>query len=73
MTAVSEDPIEATGEALAEKTERTPSFHIREAVEEYLEDIEDRDTAEAALRAHRHSNASTLTLDELDAELGLEN
>lgn len=58
--------------ALAEKTGRTPSFHIREAVDEHLEDVEDRYTAEAALLAQRHSNAPTLSLDRLDVELGLE-
>jgi RHH-type rel operon transcriptional repressor/antitoxin RelB len=46
-------------QALAQKTGRTASFYIREAVEEHLEDIEDRHTAEAALLAHRrHSSRS---------------
>ncbi len=59
-------------QALAEKTGRTASFYIREAVEEHLEDLEDRYAAEAALIAHRRSGEPALSLDDLDAALGLE-
>lgn len=47
------------------------SFHVREAVAEHLEYIEDRHIAEAALLAYRRSGLSALSLDDLDAELGL--
>ncbi len=57
--------------AIARKTGRTMSFHVREAVAEHLEYIEDRHIAEAALLAYRRSGLSTLSLDDLDAELGL--
>jgi RHH-type rel operon transcriptional repressor/antitoxin RelB len=59
-------------QALAEKTGRTASFYIREAVAEHLEDLEDRYAAEAALTAHRRSGEPALSLDDLDAELGLD-
>lgn len=58
---------------LAERTGRTATFYIREAVEEHLEDLEDLYTAEQASIAHRQSGGRTLSLNELDAELGLEN
>ena len=45
--------------------------HVREAVAEHLEDLEDRFTAEAALLANRQSNEPALTLDDLDAERDL--
>ena len=59
--------------ALAERTGRTATFYIREAVEEHLEDLEDLYIAEQASIAHRQSGGRTLSLDELDCELGLEN
>jgi len=57
---------------LAERTGRTATFYIREAVEEHLEDLEDLYTAEQASIAYRQSGGRTLSLNELDAELGLE-
>jgi len=58
---------------LAERTGRTATFYIREAVEEHLEDLEDLYAAEQASTAHRLSGGRTLSLDELDAELVLGN
>lgn len=58
---------------LAERTGRTATFYIREAVEEHLEDLEDLYAAEQASIAHRRSGGRTLSLNELDAELGLGN
>lgn len=57
--------------AIARKTARTVSCHVRKAVAEHLEDIEDRHIAEAALLAYRRSGLSALSPDDLDAELGL--
>lgn len=59
--------------ALAERTGRTATFYIREAVEEHLEDLEDLYIAEQASITHRQSGSRTLSLNELDDELGLEN
>ena len=58
--------------SLARRTGRTATFYIREAVEEHLEDLEDLYAAEQASIEHRKSGSRTLGLDELDAELGLE-
>ena len=59
-------------QALSARTGRTVTFYIREAVEEHLQDIEDLYAAEQALIEHRRSGERTLSLDDLDAELGLE-
>lgn len=59
-------------QALSARTGRTVTFYIREAVEEHLRDLEDLYAAEQALIEHRHSGERALSLDELDAELGLE-
>jgi len=59
--------------SLAARTGRTATFYIREAVEEHLEDLEDLYAAEQASITHRKSGDRTLSLDELDAELGLAN
>lgn len=59
--------------ALAERTGRTATFYIREAVEEHIEDLEDLYIAEQASIAHRQSGGRTFSLNELDAELGLDN
>jgi RHH-type rel operon transcriptional repressor/antitoxin RelB len=59
--------------SLAERTGRTATFYIREAVEEHLEGLEDLYAAEQASTAHRQSGGRTLSLSELDVELGLGN
>ena len=58
---------------LAEKTGRSATFYIRKAIEEHLEDLEDAYLAEQAAIEHRQSGRRTLSLDELDRALGLEN
>ena len=58
--------------ALANSSGRTATFYIREALELYLEDIEDLHVAEKAASEHRESGSRTLSLDELDGYLGLE-
>ena len=57
--------------SLAARTNRTATFYIREAVNEYLEEMEDRYSAEQALIEHRKSGERALSLDELDTELGI--
>lgn len=59
-------------QALSVRTGRTVTFYIREAVEEHLRDLEDLYAAEQALIEHRRSGERALSLDELDAELGLD-
>ena len=56
--------------AFAERSGRTPAFYVREALERYLEDIEDLHVAEKAAAGHRRSGSRTFSLDELDRYLG---
>ena len=60
-------------QALAARTGRTATFYIREAVEDHLEDLEDAYDAEQALIEHRRSDERTLSLDELERYLDLDN
>jgi len=63
--------IEARLDDLAKRTGRTKSFYAREAILEYLEDMEDIYLAEAEL-AEIIRGAPTFSLDEVEKELGLE-
>ena len=58
--------------ALAAKTGQTATFHMRKAIEEHLMDAEDLAAAEQALVEYRKSGETPLSLDELDAALGLD-
>ena len=58
--------------ALADSSGRTPTSHILQALERYLEDIEDLRTAEQSAAEHRASGGRTFSLDELDDYLALE-
>jgi RHH-type transcriptional regulator, rel operon repressor / antitoxin RelB len=59
-------------QTLAARTGRTATFYIREAVEAHIQDLEDLYAAEQALITHRASGKQPLSLDQLDAELGLD-
>lgn len=56
---------------LSARTGRTATYYIREAVQKHLADMEDLYAAEQASLQHRKSGGRTLSLDELDKELGL--
>ena len=58
-------------QALAERTGRTATFYIREAIEEHLEDLEDVYLAEQTLERLRRGEERTYTLDEVERGLGL--
>ena len=55
--------------ALAEKTGRTKTFYAREAIETYLEELEDYYLAEERMKDFRSGDAISLT--DVKADLGL--
>ena len=66
------EEVERRLDQLAKNTGRTKSYYVREAIERYLEDLEDVYQAEAVLERVRMGKESTLTLDELEQRRGLE-
>jgi RHH-type rel operon transcriptional repressor/antitoxin RelB len=57
--------------ALSEKTGRTATYYIREAVEEHIADLEDIYLAEKRLEDLRAGRSRTYTLEEVEERLGL--
>jgi RHH-type rel operon transcriptional repressor/antitoxin RelB len=60
-------------DALAKSTKRTKSFYAREAIIEYLDDLEDLYIAEKRLIDHRAGKTKSVTLEEVMERYGLEN
>ena len=58
---------------LAKETNRPKSFYVREAIERSLDDIEDIYLAQNRLESLRAGKSKTVTLEEVEKELGLEN
>ena len=58
--------------ALADRSGRTATFYIREAIERHLEDLEDLHAAEKAAAEHRETGGRTFSLDQLDDCPGVE-
>ena len=65
------DDIEERLEALAKRTGRTKTFYAREAIVQHLDDLEDLYLAEKIAGRVRAGEEATVTLDELEARLGL--
>lgn len=63
--------IETRLEALAKATGRTKTFYAREAIIEYLDDLEDLYLSEQRLIDIRAGRSRTYTLDEVECDLGL--
>ncbi len=63
--------IEERLEALAKATGRTKSYYAREAILEYLDDLEDIYLAEKTLEQVRRGEMTTHSLDDVERELGL--
>jgi RHH-type rel operon transcriptional repressor/antitoxin RelB len=64
--------IEQRLEALAAATGRTKTFYARKAIVEFMDDMEDTYLAESRLEAIRAGRSRTVTLDEVERELGLD-
>ena len=59
-------------QTLAERTGRTATYYIREAIEQHLEDLEDIYLAEQALGKLKRGEMGTQTLEEVERKLGLD-
>jgi len=64
--------IESRLNVLAEATNRSKSFYVREALKRSLEDLEDVYLAEAALEKFRASGEKAMPLEELERHFALE-
>ena len=58
-------------DALAATTGRSKAFYIREAILEYLDDLEDIYLAEKRLEELQAGRSRTYTLEEVEHKLGL--
>jgi RHH-type rel operon transcriptional repressor/antitoxin RelB len=67
------EEIEIRLERLAKSTGRTKSFYAREAIIEHLADLEDMYLAEKRLAKVRSGKTKTVSLNAVEAELGLAN
>jgi RHH-type rel operon transcriptional repressor/antitoxin RelB len=64
--------IEKRLEKLARRTGRTKTFYVREAILEYLDDLEDLYLAERALQRIRSGEEKTIPLEDVLNRHGLE-
>ncbi|WP_029012102.1 type II toxin-antitoxin system RelB family antitoxin [Niveispirillum irakense] len=60
-----EEDIERRLDGLAKATGRTKAFYIRQAITEYLQDMEDAYLAKAELEAVQAGRSETTSLDDL--------
>lgn len=58
---------------LADRTGRTATYYIREAIEDHIDDLEDIYLAGKVQHALIEGREQTFTLDEVEEELGLAN
>jgi RHH-type transcriptional regulator, rel operon repressor / antitoxin RelB len=65
------EDIELRLDNLAKKTGRTKTSYAREAILEYLDDLEDLYLAEKRLSNIKNGKTKTIKLDQLERELGL--
>lgn len=64
--------IEARLDALSKKTGRTKSHYAREAIVEYIDDLEDLYLAQKRYALIERGKSKTLSLDEVEAQLGVD-
>ena len=65
--------IEHRLEALAQATGRTKTFYAREAILEYMDDMEDLYLAESRLADLRAGRSHSVSLEDVERDLGLAN
>ena len=65
------EDIEARLETLAKRTGRSKTFYARQAILEYLEDMEDLYLAEQVVRRIESGEEQVHSLEEVEARLGL--
>ena len=65
------DDIQTRLDILAKRTGRTKSFYVREAIDRYLEDMEDVYMADTVLQRIRNGKEKVYTQDEVGKRLGL--
>ena len=65
------EDLEARLDALAKKTGRTKSFYAREAIAEYIDDLEDLYLAQKRQALRERGKALTVPLAEVEKSLGL--
>ena len=65
------EDLEARLDALAKKTGRTKSFYAREALIEFIDDLEDLYLAQQRYALIEKGKSTTMSLDEVERELGL--
>ncbi|TLU58272.1 MAG: TraY domain-containing protein [Chlorobium sp.] len=59
-------------ESLAQRTGRSKTYYIREAIIEHLDDLEDVYLAEQVLQRVRRGEESVSSLEDVERRLGLE-
>ncbi|SDP02965.1 DUF6290 family protein [Phyllobacterium sp. OV277] len=59
-------------QVLSSRTGRTTAYYIREALDEYLDDLEDIYSAEQVLERIRRGDEQTHSLEQVKQRLGLE-
>jgi RHH-type transcriptional regulator, rel operon repressor / antitoxin RelB len=67
------EDLEARLDKLAKATGRTKSFYAREAISEYIADLEDRFLAEKRYAQIVSGKTDTVTLEKVEKLLGLDN
>lgn len=65
------DDVSSRLQSLAALTGRSKTFYMIEAIREHLDDLEDLYIAEQRLIEVRAGRSKTLTLDEVERDLGL--
>jgi RHH-type transcriptional regulator, rel operon repressor / antitoxin RelB len=66
------EDLEARLDALAKKTGRTKSYYAREAIVEYIDDLEDLYLAQKRYALIEKGKTATLSLDAVEARLGVD-